>query len=276
LSERDGYEPGVPCWVDTWQPDAEAAVAFYTQLFGWEVEDTMPPDTPGRHFMCRLRGRDVAAIASRPEGAPPVTAWTTYVWVKSAENTVAQVIDAGGSVVKEPFDSLDGGRIVIVADPAGAALGVWQPGAHKGAQLVNEPGAWSMSALSTRDPAGAKAFYGAAFGWETEVLDLGEGEITLWRVPGYVGGEPQQPVSREVVATMAPMTSDSFPDDAAASWSVDFWVDDVDVTADNAVQLDGRVVAPPYDIPGAGLRQAVLADPQGAVFSVTKVTVESS
>ena len=276
LSERDGYEPGVPCWIDTWQPDADAAAAFYAQLFGWEVEDTMPPGTPGQHFMCRLRGRDVAAIASRPVGAPPATAWTTYVWVESAEDTVAKVIGAGGSVVTEPFDSLDGGRIGIVADPAGAALGVWQPGAHRGAQLVNEPGAWSMSALSTRDPAGAKAFYGATFGWETEAFDLGEGEITMWRVPGYVGGEPEQPVSREVVGAMAPMGSDGAPDDTAAYWSVDFWVGDVDATAENAVRLDGRVVAPPYDIPGAGFRQAVLADPQGAVFSVTRVTVESS
>jgi uncharacterized protein len=272
LSERDGYQPGVPCWIDTWQPDAEAAVAFYTQLLGWEVEDTMPPDTPGQHFMCRLRGRDVAAIASRPEGAPPVTAWTTYIWAQSAADTVAKVIAAGGSVVKEPFESLDGGRIAVVADPAGAALGVWQPGAHRGAQLVNEPGAWSMSALNTRDPAGAKAFYGTVFGWETEALDLGEGEITLWRLPGYVGGEPQQPVSREVVGAMAPTTGDGLRDEAAAHWSVDFWVDDIDATADNAVRLDGTVVALPYDIPGAGLRQAVLADPQGAVFSVTKVT----
>ena len=118
---------------------------------------------------------------------------------------------------------------------------------------------------------GAQAFYGAVFGWETEALDLGEGEITLWRLPGYVGGEPQQPVSREVVATMAPMTSDDLPD-AAAHWSIDFWVGDVDATAENAVRLGGRVVAPPYEIPGAGLRQAVLGDSQGAVFSVTKVT----
>jgi predicted enzyme related to lactoylglutathione lyase len=272
LSERDGYEPGVPCWVDTWQPDAEAAVAFYTQMFGWEVEDTMPPGTPGQHFMCRLRGRDVAAIASRPEGAPPVTAWGTYVWVGSADDTVAKVIDEGGEVVKEPFDSLDGGRIAIVADPAGAALGVWQPGAHRGAQLVNEPGAWSMSALNTPDSKSATAFYGAVFGWETETMDLGGGEITLWRLPGYVGGEPQQPVSREVVATMAPMTSDSFPGEAVPHWSVDFWIDDVDVAAEKAARLGGRVIAPPYQIPAAGLRQAVLADPQGAMFSVTKVT----
>jgi predicted enzyme related to lactoylglutathione lyase len=76
-----------------------------------------------------------------------------------------------------------------------------------------------------------------------------------------------------VVATMAPMTGDRFSEDVPAHWSVDFWVHDVDATADKAAQLGGKVIAPPYDIPVGGLRQAVLADPQGAVFSVSKVTV---
>jgi uncharacterized protein len=272
MSERDGYESGVPCWVDTWQPDADAAVAFYTELFGWEVEDTMPPDTPGKHFMCRLRGRDVAAIASRPERAPQSEpAWGTYVWVGSVDDTAARTTDAGGTVVMEPFDALDGGRIAVVADPAGAVLGVWQPGAHKGAQLVNEPGAWSMSALNTRHPEAAKAFYGDVFGWTTESFGAGGDEIFMWRLPGFVGGEPQQPVPRDVVATMIPMGRD-VPDDAPPFWSVDFWVGDVDGTVDRTRQLGGTVIAPPYGIPGAELRQAVVADPQGAAFSVTEVT----
>ena len=38
MSERDGYPPGVPCWIETWQPDVEAAVRFYTGLFGWARE----------------------------------------------------------------------------------------------------------------------------------------------------------------------------------------------------------------------------------------------
>jgi predicted enzyme related to lactoylglutathione lyase len=269
MSERDGFEPGVPCWIDTWRADADAAVAFYTELFGWEAEDTMPPETPGRHFMCRLRGRDVAAIASRPEGAPPTAAWNTYIWVDGVEETVGKAVDAGGSLVKEPFDSLDGGRIAVVADSAGAAFGVWRPGAHKGAQLVNEPAAWSMSALNARDPEAAREFYGAVFGWKPDAFDMGGVEVTLFLLPGFLGGEPEQPVPRELVATMLPMTG--VPDDVPPHWSVDFWVDDVDGTADRAAELGGRVVAPPEDIPVAGLRQAVLADPDGAVFSVTRV-----
>ena len=271
MSERDGYQPGVPCWVDTWQPDTEAASEFYTQLFGWTAEEVMPSDSPARYFMCRLRGRVVAAVGGPPrEGVPPAPAWSTYIWVNSADDTAAKVTDAGGSVVKAPFDGLDGGRMAVVADPAGVVFGVWQPGAHKGAQLVNEPGAWAMSQLNTRDTEGAKAFYGAVLGWETDTFDMGEGEITLWRVPGYVGGEPEQPVSREVVGVMAPMSGDRFPADARLHWSVNFWVDDTDAIPDTAVQLGGKVVVPPYDAPG--FREAVLADPQGAAFSVSKLT----
>jgi predicted enzyme related to lactoylglutathione lyase len=274
MSERDGYEPGVPCWVDTWQADADAAVRFYAELFGWEYEDTMPPGVAGQHFMCRLRGRDVAAVASRPQGAPPVSAWTAYVWVSNADETAGKVTGAGGGIVKEPFDALDGGRIAIVADPAGALLGIWQPGAHRGAQLVNEPGAWSMSGLYTRDPEGAPDFYREVFGWNAETMDIGDGGgFALFRLPGFVGGEPQQPVPRDVVATMAAMTDDQFPPEVPSHWRSDFWVADADSTAENASRLGGSVLAPPYDIPGAPLRQAVLADPEGAPFSVTHLTV---
>ena len=82
------------------------------------------------------------------------------------KTTIAKAKDAGGSALMEPFDALDGGRIAVIADPAGAAMGIWQPGAHKGAQLVNEPSAYAMSALMTADPEGAKRFYPEVFGWE--------------------------------------------------------------------------------------------------------------
>ncbi|HEY1359409.1 MAG TPA: VOC family protein [Thermoleophilaceae bacterium] len=257
MSERNGFQPGVPSWVDTWQPDADAAAAFYTELFGWEAEDTMPPEVPGRHFMCRLRDRDVAAIASRPGSAPDQTAWGTYVQVENVEEAAERARAAGGSVLMEPFDALDGGRIAVLADPAGAAIGVWQPERHRGAELVNEPGAWAMSALATPDPDAAKAFYARVFGWETDDF----GPVTIWRLPGYVGGEPDQPVPRDVVAVMTPGDS--------AAWMVNFWVDDVERTASHAEELGGRVLSPPA-ADGVGVT-AVLADPQGAAFSVSRV-----
>jgi predicted enzyme related to lactoylglutathione lyase len=270
MSERDGYQAGVPCWVASDYPDPEKAVAFYTELFGWEAEETMGANSPGKYYLCRLRGRDVAAVGSQRGGdAPLVPAWGTYIWVESADDTVARVTDAGGSVIMEPFDLLDAARMAVVADPAGAVFGVWQPGEHRGSRIVNEPGAWAMSQLNTGDPESAKAFYDAVFGWETDTFDMGEGEISLWRVPGYVGGEPEQPVSREVVGVMVPISGDRSPEDVSPHWSVDFWVDDVDAAVDKSAQLGGEVVVSPFHT-SVG-RTAVLSDSQGAVFSVSKV-----
>jgi uncharacterized protein len=246
-------------------------VNFYTELFGWEATDLIPSGSPSKYFLCTRRGRDVAAVGSaRDAGAPPVPAWDTYIWVESADDAVAKVTDAGGRVISEPFDLLDAARVAVVADPAGAVFGVWQPGEHRGAALVNEPGAWAMSQLNTRDPEGAKVFYGDVFGWETDTFDMGGGEITLWRLPGYVGGEPTQPVSREVVGVMVPMSGDRSPEEVPDHWSVDFWVDDVERACAKVAERGGAVLAGPYDVPNTGLRQAVVVDPQGASLSLTQ------
>ena len=266
MSERDGYPPGVPCWVETWQDDPEPATAFYSGLFGWETESTLPPGADGTFHICKLRGRDVAGIGSPiPEAAPPVPSWTTFVLVESATETARKAKDAGGKVLVEPSASLEGGSLAIVADPAGAALAVWAPAQHKGAQLVNEPSAYSMSALETSDPERAKAFYGELFGWEAEAFGPPEASMTLWRLPGYVGGTPQQPVPRDNVAVMLP------GGDGPARWSVDFWIRNADEAAAKTGELGGRVITPPDDVPGVpGMRSGVLADPAGAAFSITQ------
>jgi catechol 2,3-dioxygenase-like lactoylglutathione lyase family enzyme len=76
MTERIGYEVGVPCWVDTWRSNADAAVRFYTRLFGWEADGA---EGATAYFTCTLRRRAVAGIGRgrAPAGA---AAWTTYVW----------------------------------------------------------------------------------------------------------------------------------------------------------------------------------------------------
>src|SRR5436305_6268686 len=133
MFERDGYPPGVPCWVDTSQPDPEAAVAFYRGLFGWELEDAMPPDSPGKYYLARLRGGDVAAIGSLPDGGPPMAVWNTYIWVQSADEVALKVRSAWGRVLSDPFNVTDAGRMAVCADPEGAAFCVWQAKRHRGA-----------------------------------------------------------------------------------------------------------------------------------------------
>jgi predicted enzyme related to lactoylglutathione lyase len=264
MSARDDYEPGVPCWIDALLPDPDAAMAFYAGLFGWEFEGPgdMPGDPPGRYYVARLRGRDVAGVGSQPVGSAP--SWNTYVSVASADEAARATGEAGGAVLTAPLDAPPAGRLAVLADPAGAAFSVWEPGERKGAQLVNEPGAWAMSHLTTPDPERAAAFYGAVFGWTTETFGEGAGAITMFRLPGYVGGEPRQPVSREVIATMGGADGG-----APAAWNINLWDHDVDASAAKAVELGGRAVAAPFDTPMS--RMAVLADPAGVAFTVSNV-----
>jgi uncharacterized protein len=269
MSERDGYQPGVPCWVETWQNDPDSATAFYSRIFGWETENTVAADADGTFHICRLRGRDVAAIGGPiPEAAPPVPTWTTFIQVESAAETADKARNGGGSVIVEPFASLEGGHLAIVADPAGATFAAWEQAEHKGAEVINEPGAWAMSMLITPDPDDAKRFYGDVFGWATSGFAMGDEEVTMFTLPGYVGGEPQQPVPRDVVATLAPPSA--VPEGAPPYWSVDFWVRDPDEVARLTAEMGGRALAEPFDIPEIGMRQAALADPQGATFTITR------
>jgi predicted enzyme related to lactoylglutathione lyase len=282
MIERDGYIPGVPCWVDTTQPDPESAVDFYGGLFGWEFEDVMPPGSPGRYVIGRLRGGDVAAVGSPPEGAPPMAVWNTYVWVDSADETASKVRDAGGSVLMDPFDVMDAGRMAVFADPAGAAFCVWQAKQHRGARIVNEPGSLNFNNLNTRDPEGAKSFYASVFGWETLGLD---GGFAMWTLPGYGDHlERSDPGLRErmaesgaptgfedVVASLNPIPNDQ--PDVPPHWGVTFAVDDADATAKTAAQLGGAVVVAPFDAPW--VRMTVITDPQGATFTASKFVPEN-
>lgn len=282
MPERDHYIPGVPCWVDTSQPDPVAAVDFYRGLFGWEFEDVMPPGSGANYFIGRLRGGDVAAVGSIPEGAPPVATWNTYVAVADADDAVARVRAAGGTVITEPFDVMDAGRMAVFSDPEGAQLLLWQAKQMPGAGVVNEHGSLNFNGLGTRAVDAAKSFYGSVFGWKT--LDVGGG-AEMWTLPGYgddlerdnpdlrkmVAESGGPPGFEDVVAAITPIPDDE--PDTPPHWSVTFATDDADATAARAAELGGTVVVPPMDAPWT--RMTVLQDPQGATFVASAFVPEN-
>jgi uncharacterized protein len=249
MSEREEYPEGVPCWVDAMVPDPEAAQAFYGGLFGWAFVEG------GAYAVARLAGRDVAGV-----GALEQPSWNTYVRVASVEAAVERATAAGGGVLVGPTDALPAGRLAVVRDPAGAAIGLWEAVGRVGARVVNEPNTWTMSSLHVVETGAAVAFYGALFGWQPEAF----GPLTLFRLPGYVGGEEGQPIPRDVVAAMAPPDPNVPP-----HWNVNFRVADADSIAASAASLGGTVLVAPFDTPG--FRNAIVADPQGAVFSISEL-----
>jgi predicted enzyme related to lactoylglutathione lyase len=281
MSERDGYIQGVPCWVDTNQTDPARAAEFYGGLFGWQLEESMPDGAEGSYLTARIRGGEVAAISSMPGGAPPAPAWSTYVWVDDADATAKEVVQAGGSVLSEPFDVPGAGRMATFADTEGAVFSVWQPRQHRGAKVVNEHGAVIFNGLATRDVDAAERFYGAVFGWRQLPLP----GSPLWMLPGYgdhleelspglkeqMAGSGAPEGFLDVVAQLTPIAEG---DDAAPHWTVTFATDDVEATAALATELGAEVLDGPVD--GPWVRMAVIRDPQGATFVASQFVPENA
>ena len=252
--EIQSYEHGVPCWVDVSSPDPKKAGAFYSGLFGWQVNEG-PPEAGG-YAIATMNDKPVAGVGPQmnPQ-APPF--WMTYVSVTSTDEVTAKVKAAGGQIYVEPMDVMDAGRMAIFGDPTGAAIGVWQSNQFPGAALVNEPGAYSWSELMTDDVEGAIAFYEQIFGWGHETHGgMGPTGYTEWKAAGRsIGGLMARPPQ--------------MPKEVPAHWAVYFMVADADEAVAKATGLGAQVLLPPMDIePG---RFAVLSDPTGAAFQVIKI-----
>lgn len=264
--ERTHYPQGAPCWVDTLQPDPQAAARFYGQLFGWELDEPrpMPDGLAGQYYAARIAERLVSGIGQ----APPMTSaavWSTYIRVDGIEESVSRATAAGGRLAIGPLDAGPDGRLAVLTDASGVAFSLWEGEERAGAQLVDEPGAWAMSALHTASPDRAAAFYGSVFGWRLESVP--QAPLKLWRLPGHTSGEPHGAMPTDVVAVMAPIEDAS---EVPPHWAVNFRVDDVDATAERAVALGGTLVMPPTDTPG--FRSAAIADPQRGVVAVSAAT----
>lgn len=253
MPEVTNHTLHTPAWVDLASPDVEAATRFYGQLFGWEAQQVAGPEM-GSYTFFKLRGKDVAAVVALMMPGQP-TAWNVYITSDDIDQTVQKSRAAGGAVLMGPDDVMDAGRIGFVSDPTGAAIGVWQPGTHKGMGLVREPGAFTWAELHTRDVAAAKPFYQQVFGWGAESNPMGPGqpEYTEWKLGG------------ESIGGAMPMQPDG-PAQAPAHWMPYFQVESTDRSAEQATQLGGKVLTGPLDFPGG--RFAVVGDPHGAIFGI--------
>ena len=251
------YVTGSPNWADLGTPDLAGATAFYHDLFGWDFRSA-GPDTGG-YGMFQLNGRSVTGAMTVTADQGP-SAWALYFQTADADATATAVRQGGGTVVFEPMDVMDLGRMALFSDPAGAGFATWQPGANKGLDLVNEPGSLCWSELYTEDEAAAYTFYSTVFGWESTSMPMDDGGDYRMVSPAGLGPDGMF----GGVVSMA-----SVPDEAGDSpyWLLYFAVNDCDAAAAKAGEWGGAVRTPPTDIEGVG-RFAKVTDPYGARFAV--------
>jgi len=256
MGTRDeAWVAGSPCWVDLVVDDTAEAKNFYGGLFGWDCQDQ--PSHAGGYLMCLLQGRPTAGIGPKPEGVGMPAVWSTYLATDDVDETAAKIKAGGGSLMMEPFDVLDAGRMAFGFDPAGAAFGIWQARAHSGSQIVNEAGALTWNECMSRDYAGAKDFYASVFGYEYD--EMGDGENFNYSLIKVSGGG---------VGGLGQLGAET-PEEVPAHWMTYFGTVDTDSTVERAESLGAKVQMAARDSEYG--RLAVLAGPQGEVFSVIEV-----
>jgi hypothetical protein len=238
--------------------DVEGAKTFYGELLGVEAEAAPgdPEETGGYGFFTK-NGKMICGFGpTQREGQPP--AWSSYISVADADETVEKVKEAGGQVHAGPFDlPNESGRMAVLQDPTGAFVCVNQQGNHPGAELVNEPGTWTWNNLMTRDVEAAKKFYGDVFGWSATHNDEAPPDILMWQVEGQ-----RWPEGLGGLMGIA----DDMPAEMPAHWQVYFIVENADEAIERATSSGAKLGFGPLDVPVG--RLATLVDPQGAVVSI--------
>ena len=249
------HAPGSFCWIELATTDGEAAKKFYAELFGWEAKD-QPVGPDMVYTMLKLNGKDVGALFQKGEQMKQVpTHWASYISVTNADESAAKAKSLGGTVVQEPFDVMEVGRMAVIADPTGAHFCIWQPKQHKGVGVKGETNSLCWNELLTNDTERAKDFYTKLFGWKSKT-DTGAVAYTEW-----INGEEHIGGMMQIQPQMGPMPP---------NWGIYIAVDDCDAKVAKATSLGARTYVPSTDIPNVG-RFAVLADPQGAVFNIIKL-----
>lgn len=240
-------------WIDLTTTDADAAKSFYSQLFGWEIDD-VPLPMGGVYTMFKIDGHDVCALnqmqeEQREQGMPPV--WVSYINVDDVDATIRKATKAGATVFMPAFDVMEAGRMAMVQDPAGAAVAFWQAKDHIGAEVVNQANSMVWNELATRDVDKARQFYTDVLGWTHNYDDK-------YSYHTFAN-------NGRMAAGMIEMNEEW--EGIPPHWMVYFAVEDAQAAADKAKSLGGSVAVPPTHIPGTGTF-TVLQDPQGAAFSV--------
>lgn len=250
------YPHGTFSWADCSTSDWSAGKKFYTEVMGWESED-LPMGEGQFYTMFKQDGQNVGAIAQlQPQmqeaGIP--SHWNNYITVDDVDALVDKVKASGGTVITEPFDVFDDGRMMVIQEPTGATVSLWQAKNTIGAGLVNTVGAMLWNEIMTREPQKTMDFFRDLLGWEFRKDDKSDYYMIVnqGRMNGGIF---------KITEEMGAMPS---------ACMLYFNVADLDASLEK-VTANGGTVNMRGVAEGVG-GFAVIADPQGAQFYLMQAT----
>ena len=119
-------------WNELMTRDAEKAKAFYAATLGWTF-DAMPMPQGGTYWMAKAGDAPVGGIFTMDNGQFESVPehWFAYIAVDDVDARASKVEAAGGKIRRPAFDVPGVGRIVILEDTNGAAMGWMTPAARE-------------------------------------------------------------------------------------------------------------------------------------------------
>jgi predicted enzyme related to lactoylglutathione lyase len=232
--------------------DHARARDFYCQLFGWTADE--PSEEFGGYFMFNKDGTPVAGgMPAIPDAAPP-DIWSIYLSTDDADKAVEVATAHGAQVIAGTMEVADLGKMAVLIDPGGAAIGMWQPNTFGGFTVIGEPGTPGWWELLTRDYQRSLDFYRTVFRWDTRTT----GDTDEFRYSTANDGDTMLAGVMDASAFL--------PEGVPAHWSVYFTTADTDATIAKLTELGGSVESPAEDTPYG--RIATVTDPMGARFKL--------
>jgi predicted enzyme related to lactoylglutathione lyase len=247
---------GTFVWEELVTSNVDDAVDFYSSVIGWTFGE--PMDTA--HSYRLINAGDIT-VGGAFEHADFTPAWTSYVSVADVDASVGRAQELGATVIREPFDVMDMGRMAVMKDPSGAVINAWQSRDEESPRpAVHGTVCWHE--LRTTDVDAAREFYAAWLGWSIEPQDMGT--FTYWLV---FNGAQQ-------LGGIMELTKQMMRDgDEPSHWRDIFQVDDVDAAFAAAVDKGATVLMEPSDI-GVGYYAEVI-DPLGANFGLMQTPADT-
>ncbi|MGB0454749.1 MAG: VOC family protein [Bacteriovoracaceae bacterium] len=253
------WKTGDFSWIDLMTTDLEKAKTFYSEIFGWSYESMDTPNGP-YHFSKITEGNvgGLAALSEEQQKQGIPSYWNTYVQVESADDITTKAKELGGTVLAEPFDVMDAGRMAVLSSPTGAAFSVWQ---HKGDEAPRTsgmlPGMFGWVELCTNNVDQDGQFYCNLFDWKPGTTDMPSGhQYTSFKANGTYP-----------VAGM--MANQKEWGEMPSAWSVYFTVTNIVETVSKVIDNGGKIIMDVFEVPKVG-KMSVLQDPTGAFFCLAE------
>jgi predicted enzyme related to lactoylglutathione lyase len=119
-------------WNELATSDYKGALAFYSDLFGWEPQDAMDMGEAGIYQIYSRGGEPLGGMFNKPDEMPGPPMWLYYISVQDVTTAVETVKELGGQVVNGPMEVPGGDMIAQCLDPQGALFALHSAASSSG------------------------------------------------------------------------------------------------------------------------------------------------